>query len=73
MLADLPTRQHEVLDLLRNGSSEKEAARSLHLSINTVKQHVKCLYRRFNVNSRGELIARLFCGDDCMPRSSELR
>jgi DNA-binding CsgD family transcriptional regulator len=64
VLANLPRRQEQVLYHLRNGAGEKQIARSLNLSINTIKEHVQRLYHRFEVNSRGELMARLFCGDE---------
>jgi len=62
VLASLPIRQFQVLDRIWHGASEKQVAKSLRLDINTVKFHVKGLYRRFGASTRGELIARLSFG-----------
>ena len=55
---DLSNRQRDVLHLLLRGLSEKEAARELHRSAETVHNHVRAIYQRLNVSSRGELMAR---------------
>ena len=52
-------RMRQTLDLLLAGLSEKEAARKLKLSPNTLHVHVRSLYRRYDVNSRAELMAKL--------------
>jgi DNA-binding CsgD family transcriptional regulator len=49
--------QRQVLRLLVQGVSEKEAAASLHISYHTVHSHVKLIYRQLGVSSRGELVA----------------
>jgi DNA-binding NarL/FixJ family response regulator len=54
----LPPRLRQTLAALLNGDSEKQVARQLKLSRHTVHVYVKSLYRRFNVTSRGELLAR---------------
>mgnify|MGYP000182658105 CR=1 FL=1 len=53
----LPRRQREVLAGLLSGSSVKEIAGELGISPYTVNDYVKALYRRYNVSSRGELLA----------------
>ncbi len=45
------------MSLLLDGLSEKLAARELDLSIKTVHEYVGMLYKRFQVSSRGELLA----------------
>jgi DNA-binding CsgD family transcriptional regulator len=55
----LTPREEQTLECLLNGSSEKEVAAQLGISFHTVHQHVKRLYRAFNVASRGELMARV--------------
>jgi DNA-binding CsgD family transcriptional regulator len=50
-------RQRDVLQLLLQGASEKEAARALGVSTHTIHTHVKRLYSEFEVVSRGELLA----------------
>jgi len=57
-VASLPPRLRQTLDLLLRGDSEKQIARKLELSPHTVHVYVKSLYRKFEVSSRGELLAR---------------
>jgi DNA-binding CsgD family transcriptional regulator len=54
----LSRRMRQTLSCLLEGDSEKQAALRLGLSRHTVQDLVKALYRRFQVNSRGELLAR---------------
>lgn len=56
--ASLTARQAEVYDLLRTGLSNKEIARRLGLSDNTVKVHAFAICRILGVNDRRDL-ARL--------------
>jgi ATP/maltotriose-dependent transcriptional regulator MalT len=55
----LTTREHEVLQLLLNGASNREIAYDLVLSMNTVKRHVLNICRKFGVRSRAQVIAML--------------
>ena len=55
----LPARLRDVLAGLVRGEAEKQIARRLGLSPNTVNRHVQRLYRRFEVRSRGELMFQL--------------
>ena len=52
----LPARLRDVLEGLVRGEAEKQIARRLGLSPNTVNRHVQRLYRRLEVRSRGELM-----------------
>lgn len=61
-LLDLPRRQREVLMHLLSGSSAKEIAERLSLSVHTVSDYTKSLYRRFNVRSRPELLRKFMSG-----------
>jgi DNA-binding CsgD family transcriptional regulator len=54
----LSPRMRQTLERLLAGDSEKEIAVRLGLSHHTVHVYVKTLYRRFDVCSRGELLAR---------------
>lgn len=54
----LPPRLQQTLELLLAGDSEKQVARKLAISPHTVHAYVKMLYRKFDVSSRGELLAR---------------
>jgi DNA-binding CsgD family transcriptional regulator len=54
----LPPRLKQTLDALVAGHSEKEIAAKLTLSRHTIHNYVKTLHQRFEVSSRGELLAR---------------
>lgn len=51
-------REHEVLALLASGRSNKEIARRLNVSPNTVKTHVSRLYEKLPAARRTEAILR---------------
>jgi DNA-binding NarL/FixJ family response regulator len=55
---NLSPRMKQTLEHLLHGYSEKQIARKLGLSPHTVHVYVKAIYRGFQVNSRGELLAR---------------
>ena len=57
-VADLSPRMLQTLRSLLEGDSEKQAAAKLGLSPHTIHVYVKALYKRYNVSSRGELLAR---------------
>ncbi len=54
---DLTPRQVEVLRLLEQGRSTKQIAAELHLSTETVRNHIRRLFRALGVNSRLEAVA----------------
>jgi DNA-binding NarL/FixJ family response regulator len=49
---DLTPRQSEVLALLERGRTTKQIAEELHLSRETVRNHVKALLRTMGAHSR---------------------
>ena len=53
----LTDREWEVLDLVAAGAANDEIARTLVLSTETVRSHLKNLYRKLGVRSRGEAAA----------------
>jgi len=53
----LTPRQEEVLGLLQHGRSTTQIAEELHLSQETVRNHVRHLLRALGVNSRLEAVA----------------
>jgi PAS domain S-box-containing protein len=53
----LTPRQAEVLRLLEQGFSTKQIAQELHLSTETVRNHVRRLFRALGVHSRLEAVA----------------
>jgi PAS domain S-box-containing protein len=58
----LTPRQVEVLRLLEQGRSTKQIAAELHLSTETVRNHVRRLFRALGVNSRLEAVAAARAG-----------
>lgn len=58
LTAGLSPRMRDTLQHLLGGDSEKEVAAKLDLSPHTVHIHVKNLYKRLGVCSRGELMAK---------------
>jgi DNA-binding NarL/FixJ family response regulator len=54
----LPPRLRQTLDLLLAGDAEKRIALKLGLKQSSVHSYVKVLYKRFNVSSRAELLAK---------------
>ena len=69
--SSLPPRLVQTLRLLVDGRSEKEIAAAIGISAHTVHNYVKALHQRFNVSSRGELIAAASRGErDLVPKLS---
>jgi DNA-binding CsgD family transcriptional regulator len=56
----LTEREVTIVLYLARGLSFKDIAAELTLSPHTVRDHVKAIYRKCGVTSRGELVARLF-------------
>ncbi|WP_293914686.1 helix-turn-helix transcriptional regulator [Deinococcus sp.] len=54
----LTPREHEVLELLAAGLSNKRAARQLGVSEHTVKFHAQALYAKLGVGSRAAAVTR---------------
>jgi DNA-binding NarL/FixJ family response regulator len=66
----LSPRQQEVLQRLLVGDAEKQVARRLNISTNTVHGYVKSIYQACNVNSRAELMALFIERDELQPLAS---
>jgi len=58
-LNPLTTREQEVLQLILSGKSNREIARDLFISENTVKTHARNIFSKYDVSSRAELISTL--------------
>lgn len=56
----LTEREAEIVKLLARGLPTKQIAVELSLSSHTVRDHIKTIFGKTNVNSRGELVACLF-------------
>ncbi|MGI6685759.1 MAG: LuxR C-terminal-related transcriptional regulator [Bacillota bacterium] len=59
-LEELTVREKEVLQHILSGESNREIARALLISENTVKTHVRNIFSKYEVGSRAELISILF-------------
>lgn len=55
---ELTRRETEILSKLCNGDTYKEIANALFVELSTVHFHVKNIYRKLNVRSKGEAIAK---------------
>ena len=55
----LTERERQVVESLVEGLSEKRVAARLGLTVQTVHTHIKSIYRKLQVSSRGELLGRL--------------
>lgn len=54
----LPPRLDQTLRALLAGDAEKQVAARLGVSVHTAHDHIKELYRRLGVTTRGELMTR---------------
>ncbi|MGV9715357.1 LuxR C-terminal-related transcriptional regulator [Rhodococcus pyridinivorans] len=66
-LHGLTERETDVLARVLAGETRTEIARGLFVSPYTVQDHLKSIYAKTGVNSRQELVARLFF-THCLPR-----
>ena len=57
-LEKLSNREREVLDHLARGVPYKEIASALAVSIDTIRAHIKGIYGKLHVHSRGEAVAK---------------
>lgn len=63
----LTPRERDVVQLLRDGACNKTIARTLDVSVPTIKTHLQHLYRKLGVCNRTELVCRLFQGGVAHP------
>jgi DNA-binding CsgD family transcriptional regulator len=66
----LSERERAVTRLVARGLSTDAIAGRLHISSWTVQDHLKAIFEKVGVGSRGELIARLFFEHDA-PRLTD--
>jgi DNA-binding CsgD family transcriptional regulator len=55
---ELSLRERQVLILLLGGGTRRTAAEALEISEHTVGDHMKAIYRKLKVRTRGELLAK---------------
>jgi DNA-binding NarL/FixJ family response regulator len=60
---ELSTREKEIVVALVDGLSYKLVADRLNISIDTVRQHIRSIYRKLNVNSKAEVISKSYKGE----------
>jgi DNA-binding CsgD family transcriptional regulator len=56
----LSVREYEILMMMGDGIASSEIAQSLHISHNTVKVHIRHIYKKLGVHSREEAVRHLF-------------
>ena len=54
----LSDRELEVLQKLSNGTNNKQIAEDLFVSTNTIKAHIKNIYKKLHVHSRAEAVSK---------------
>ena len=57
---DLTPHEQEIISLIARGAGTPQIADELILSRHTVRDHVKAIFAKVGVTSRGELVAKLF-------------
>lgn len=57
---ELTQREQQITELIAQGYGTAEIANRLFLSPHTVRDHVKAIFDKVSVSSRGELVAKLF-------------
>ncbi len=55
----LTDRECEIINLLMSGRSVRSASEELFLSENTIKTHIRSIYKKLNVHNRQEMIDKL--------------
>lgn len=55
---ELSTRERQVLELLISGINCEKVADTMHISIHTVRTHVRNMYEKLHVNNRAALVKK---------------
>jgi len=56
--AELTSQEQRVLALLAEGYSYQAAADQMHVSLNTVRNHVRGIYEKLHVHSKSEAVSK---------------
>ena len=54
--SDLTGREREIIELFAKGATYEDVARMLSMSVNTVRHHVRSMYRKLHVCSKAEAV-----------------
>jgi DNA-binding NarL/FixJ family response regulator len=54
--SDLTGREREIIELFAKGATYDDVARMLSMSVNTVRHHVRSMYRKLHVCSKAEAV-----------------
>lgn len=65
----LTRREKEILDMLIAGGTYKHIAAELFISVHTVNNHIRKVYEKMRVHSRGEAVARAMGADHASART----
>lgn len=57
---DLTEREKQLVSLILQGCSNLQISEKLFISTYTVKEHIKSIFRKMNLKSRGELIIKVY-------------
>jgi len=57
--AELTPREHEILQYLTRGLTNKEISTETHLAVDTVKTHLHNIFRKLGVKNRAQAIAQI--------------
>jgi DNA-binding NarL/FixJ family response regulator len=57
---DLTPREMDIVHGMTEGLSYKLLAAKLNISIDTVRKHIKNIYRKLQINSKGQLISKFY-------------
>jgi DNA-binding NarL/FixJ family response regulator len=61
--SDLTPREHDIVNGLTDGLSYKMIADRFDISIDTVRAHIRNIYKKLHVNSKAEVIAKSLKGE----------
>lgn len=60
LIGDLSSREKEIIPLLAEGMRYKDIAARLHVSTETIRTHVRNIYRKLEVSSRTEALNKVY-------------
>jgi DNA-binding NarL/FixJ family response regulator len=70
-LDTLTQRERRLVEMLAQGLSNKELARNLDISLNTVKFHLRNIFEKLAVRSRTQAVALYYASGEASPPANE--